>query len=387
MSRKYLWGCLAVLILSLPYAGWVSAQESLHALTGERANLRSGPGREYPILLELPPNTPLILEGRSRSSGWALVQTEAQTQGWVLASALILERGVSLDLLAVSTVIFTNSDTALGQGMSNDPDRFVRYAARFSPEMYQTMLRVSQHGIKNGVRLNVFSAAGDCHVGDDWFMEFYKDGRAYDLGEFKHLKRVLDYYTTGSFLDPSQAQGGGFSSVHLIDPSWADPKVCNAHESPLACEIRVNRPAVLIIEVGLIDSSVGITPALYSQNLNRVLDETLSAGIIPILSTVPERPQYRLQAKALNQTIRRIAEERGVALIDLAAAIDDLPRHGIDQDGMHLSPGDAFQGADFHQMDNGFTVWNYLVLESLYKVMSILETAQDQSIRDTLDHY
>lgn len=386
MWGKYLWGCLVVLILSLLPVGSLGAQESHHALTGERVNLRAGPGREYPILLELPPNTPLILEGRSRSSGWALVQTEAQTQGWVFASALILERGFSLEMLAVSTVIFTHSDSALGQGISNDPRRFAPYVARFSPEMYQAMLRVIQHGIKNGVRLNVFSTAGDCHVGDDWFMEFYKDGRAYDLGKFKHLERVLDYYTTGSFLNPSQAQGGGFTSVHLIDPSWADPHRCNAHESPLACELRVNRPAVLIIEVGLIDSTVGITPALYTQNLNRVLDETLSAGIIPILSTVPERPQYRLQAKALNQTIRRIAEERGVALIDLAAAIDDLPRHGIDQDGMHLSPGDAFQGADFHQMDDGFTIWNYLVLESLYNVMSILETAQEQGIQDTLDN-
>ncbi|MBE7512762.1 MAG: SGNH/GDSL hydrolase family protein [Anaerolineales bacterium] len=294
---------------------------------------------------------------------------------------MFIRRLIGLSFIGI--LLFTTLGfSSTGISRAQDERGMERYAAQFTGEVGAAMVKIAQRGRTNGLHLNVFSTAGDCHVADNWFIQFYKDGRSYNLGNYHWLQTVLDYYTEGSFLNRSWAHEGGFTSAAILDPTWADPKACVADESPILCEIRVHRPAVIIIEVGVIDLAIGTPPERFESSLNRIIDAALDAGVIPMLATMPQRPRYFRQAIALNDTVRSVAAGRTLPLIDLAAAIDALPNHGVATDNLHLSPGNAFISADFRYMEDGFTIWNFLVLQSLYNTIPILNWSQAESVQN-----
>src|SRR5690606_20023243 len=122
----------------------------------------------------------------------------------------------------------------------------------------------------------------------------------------------------------------------------------NAGETPVACEMRVVKPAVALIMIGTNDAPA--YPAdQYGARLRQIIETCIQYNVVPVLSTLPPRAQFNDNIIAYNQVIAGMAQQYGVPLTDLYSALWGLPDHGYGPDGIHLSvpPGGASAAFDF----------------------------------------
>ncbi len=92
-------------IAVFPLAGQhpAGAQGSADAWTSVVLNMRSGPGRSYDVITQLPTRTALILEARSSDAGWLLGYTlDGRARGWVASAYLSYREGFRAVNLPVS---------------------------------------------------------------------------------------------------------------------------------------------------------------------------------------------------------------------------------------------------------------------------------------------
>src|SRR5262249_46648555 len=141
----------------------------------------------------------------------------------------------------------------------------------------------------------VFVKVGDCLTYRWIFMNVFGYG-TYNLGKYGALQNVINYFSApvragvpNSFVTDSQAAANGFNSSAVLDPEWSNPQVCLKDEGPLFCEYRLNKPSYAVIMFGTSDVLV-MTLDQFSLFMHEIVDDTIRAGIIPILSTFPENP-------------------------------------------------------------------------------------------------
>src|SRR6185437_12112812 len=79
------WSRAALLVaLGLPMAAVAQM-----AQTSKWVNLRAGPAPDYPLVAQLPPATPLSVQGCVSDFSWCDVITPDQLRGWVYAGNLL----------------------------------------------------------------------------------------------------------------------------------------------------------------------------------------------------------------------------------------------------------------------------------------------------------
>jgi hypothetical protein len=144
-----------------------------------------------------------------------------------------------------------------------------------------------------------FSKAGDSTIESPYFLGCF-DSRPYNLGDYRYLQAVIDYYK-GSHGRKSLAVRIGQHSWTLLNPAWADKTQCQAGESPLACEFRLNNPSVVILRLGANDAGV---PKLFDKNMRAVVEYAIAQGVIPVVST---KPDQREGTERINDILRQIA--------------------------------------------------------------------------------
>lgn len=121
------------------------------------------------------------------------------------------------------------------------------------------------------------------------------------------------------------------------------------------------RPAIVTLFIGANDLWRGVTTRRYGENLDAVADALAPTRARVILGTVPNlahapaaalaeqflgvtRAMLEARAQALNDQVRRVADARGYALLDLyAVGLADVP-HFFSADG-------------FHPSDEGYAHW------------------------------
>lgn len=200
------------------------------------------------------------------------------------------------------------------------------------PELSPRALEILEDGLARGNNPNVFSKVGDCESQASWFLEPFDLGPAhYALGEYEEeLAPVIEYYA-GSHKRLSMAAKPGFTAASLLSPIWADPKLCEKGETPLDCEYRLNRPLVAFVMVGTNDAS---NPKTFEGHMRRVLERTIELGILPVLGTKADNVEGD---HFINQTMTRLAHEYGLPVWNYWAAVQPLPDHGLQEDGVHLT--------------------------------------------------
>jgi hypothetical protein len=174
-----------------------------------------------------------------------------------------------------------------------------------------------------------FSKAGDSTIESPYFLGRF-DESPYNLGTYKYLQAVIDHYK-GSYGRKSLAVRVGQHSWTLLNPAWADKKLCEAGESPLACEFRVNNPSVVILRLGANDAGV---PKLFDKHMRAVVEYASAQGVIPVLST---KPDQRAGTEQINTIVRQIAADYQIPVWDFAKVADTLPGRGLGPDGVHLT--------------------------------------------------
>lgn len=211
---------------------------------------------------------------------------------------------------------------------------------------------------------HVISKVGDCNSVDWLFLHPFGEGQ-YDLGEYGELETVVAWFEQ-SFVIRSQAASNGMNVSGVRDPLWANPSFCEAEESPLACEYRMQRASVAIIMFGTNDMLV-LTPEQFDESLRLVVEESIEAGVIPVLSTFPRHLSYPERSIQFNQLVVQVALDYEVPLINLWLALEPLPVHGIDADGFHLN-GPLTRAGDFtsaRNLETGYPMRNLVTLQAL----------------------
>ena len=109
------------------------------------------------------------------------------------------------------------------------------------------------------------------------------------------------------------------------------------------------------------------TIAELDRQMRRLVEETLAAGIIPVLSTFsysPAQPDW-FQAVRFNTILVEIAEDDLIPLINLWAAARALPYQGITEDPLHMTNQDEGVIFDGHESEYGVSLHNLLTLCTL----------------------
>ena len=239
------------------------------------------------------------------------------------------------------------------------------------PAISNTARSIYQASLKAGHHANAFSKLGDCMTENPYFLGPFGAGQ-YDLAQYSNLKPVIEQFTADSFARKGNAAASGFNVAGPLDSTWSDPQICKGGESPLSCEYRVQQPSIALIMFGTND--VGYTePDAYNYYLRTLVNQTLDANVLPVLSTFPTRPEHVEKSLLLNQIVIKVATEYDLPLINLNRALEPLPHHGVDpNDTIHLSvPADKrvdVLSADHLQF--GFTVRNLVTLQTLEAILN-----------------
>jgi hypothetical protein len=195
-------------------------------------------------------------------------------------------------------------------------------------------LEILKVGLAKGNHPHAFAKVGDCESRASWFLgDFDLRAQYYSLGSYEaDLAPVIPYFT-GSFERVSIATRPGFSGASLMAPIWADKQVCQKDEGPLACEYRIQRPIVAFIMLGTNDAS---NPKTFEGRMRKIIEFSIDQGVLPVLGTKADNVE---KDQFINKTIARLAAEYGVPVWNFWAAVQDLPDHGLQDDGVHLTFG------------------------------------------------
>ncbi|MBM2851293.1 MAG: hypothetical protein HW418_4235, partial [Anaerolineales bacterium] len=215
---------------------------------------------------------------------------------------------------------------------------------------------IYQYGLSVGNNPRRFSKIGDCNSVNPFFLAPFDNPSDYRLGgPYVSLQETIRNFA-GSFSRESVAAHDGFSAATVLDPAWADRRVCKSGESPVACEYRLNRPSLAVISLGT--NSVWQTDADYEAGLRRIIQFLLDRGVVPILSTKADNLEGDGR---FNSIVVRLAGEYDVPLWNFQLAVQGLPNSGLTEDNFHLVWGSAI----FNSPNDLQTGWQWRNLTAL----------------------
>jgi hypothetical protein len=199
-------------------------------------------------------------------------------------------------------------------------------------EISDAMREVYQRGLALGNNPTHFSIIGDCQNVSSYFMAVFDKPGEFSLGEeYAYLQPTIDYYQD-SFSRQSLAVKGGFNVAAILSPLRADPKSCNANESPLDCELRTWKPSIVFVSMETWWSEK--PEQEYDKYMRRVIERILETGAVPIIATKADNLEGD---HGINATIAQIAYDYDIPLWNFWAAVQPLPNHGLSSDHFHLT--------------------------------------------------
>jgi len=240
----------------------------------------------------------------------------------------------------------------------------------------QNTIDIFRKGQEMGNRANVFSKVGDSITFTDYFLDNFGAG-VYDLDTYWYLDGAIAYFSStiardeDSFRQDSIAAKAGWNAYLLQNPEYADTALCNAGETPLECEYRHSRPAIALIMLGTND--VGFVNAYaFRVNMEWIVQTSIDNGVIPVISTLPNRLGLTADVIEFNAIIRDIAARYQIPLWDYGTIMATLPDEGLGPDGIHpsISPAGWVGMADFKASNlvYGFPIRNLTALHILHSI-------------------
>lgn len=377
-------------LLLLPLLLTVLLASGRTAKAGEKANawltyplnLRAGPAEPYPALHFLPAGSGLTLTARNGNTRWLLGESadaNGSVRGWVPAAFVSYADGFDPASLPISRELIEQSPALphdrlapdIVDAASGNPNFVQTRAAAINlsaypiiPESTGQARAIFERGQTLGRAPDVVTKVGDCNSTEWLFLHPFGENQ-YDLGPYTELQGVVDHFGA-SFVNRTYAAYNGLNAAAVLDPIWSDPAICQSGETPLECEIRVHNPSLAVIMFGTNDILV-LSPEEYDYNLRRVLNVTIQAGVIPLLSTFPRHLTFPDRSILYNQIVVRVALDYDIPLENLWLALEPLPTHGIANDQFHLD-GPLTRAGDLRTPSNlqtGYPLRNLVTLQAL----------------------
>lgn len=182
---------------------------------------------------------------------------------------------------------------------------------------------------------DVFIKVGDSATVNRAFMQCFADEDEVALDGRDGLRPLIERVRaarvrgTDSFARSSRAAGVGWSVYRAISGS----------SSAIAEEVRAMSPRYALVMFGGNDVETG-SLRRYERRMAELVDRLTRWGVVPILSTIPPRnddPEADAQVPRFNAALRELAASRRLPLVDLHAAMTELPDRGLASDGVHPS--------------------------------------------------
>jgi hypothetical protein len=326
----------------------------------------AGPGHTHTQIGVIDSDIPLRIVERNRVGNWVRIQRMASDgsvilDGWIISGYIRYTPELRYSLIPVN---YTEPDHNPGNAAYASFAELYR-APLVSP-IDELMVEVFEMGQDMGNNPNGVTKVGDSLLVSPQILNVMsRTDNA--LGPYDFLAPTIAFYGQG--ITPySVANTVGMSTFTVLDPMWAPGGSCLPNEAPLTCEYRIRKPSVAFILFGPNDlrASDAVT---FGRNIARIVDETLAAGIIPVLSTFSLDQESDLFWSGINFNLelKRVAEERHVPLINLWGAARPLPAYGLDQDRVHL----LLTGWDNLRLDGGQEAFSGAALYNLLAIYTL----------------
>jgi len=217
-----------------------------------------------------------------------------------------------------------------------------------------------KRGNVSGLDQEAFSKIGDCETSSEYFLApFDMNVKGYHLGEYSSLQTVILKFE-GSFERRSLAAKPSFSVASVLSPFWADPSLCKSEESPIVCEIRIHKPAIMLVMFGTNDVKTS-SLAGFEANLKDLLDIAIANNVVPVLVTKADNLEGD---SSFNTIIVRVAYEYELPLLNFWRAMQAIPAGGLKPDLIHLTYAQPFFDSP-ENMQKGWPVRNLTALQML----------------------
>lgn len=248
-----------------------------------------------------------------------------------------------------------------------DPARMINgvpfaAVAVLSPETAAHVITIIDRGRELGRNPRAFSKLGDSAVLTESNLTRFDNGPV-NLGPYAFLQPAVDHFA-GSWARYGAGARVALTTAGALDPMWANPAYCPGGEDPLACEIRLHNPAVLLIRLGTNDGRAD----RYDANMRRIIAYCLEHGVVPILGTKADRFEGD---DSINTVTRRLAEELRLPLWDFDRVAETLPNRGLTPDNAHLTVHGRNDYSDPQTLTRGYPVSDLTALVALDAVRAL----------------
>ena len=243
---------------------------------------------------------------------------------------------------------FTPSLTPLPVASGLDPADWEHWPViPIVPERARQIYLIGQ-GLGNDP--HAFSVFGDCQSEPKVFMGVYETDPAAVAALPPDLQETVAWFN-GSFNRESPTVKGGTTTGALLWPTWHQNKfTCTIYESPISCELRIHKPAFVIIHVGTHYENRN------AEYMRKILDQMIAAGIVPILAS---KADDRELDNRVNTAYALLAEEYNIPFWNFWAAVDNLPNRGL-----YTRPEVPLQG-DLYLTDEAAAIHRLSALQAL----------------------
>lgn len=338
---------------------------AVETMIARQAVVYAGPGDTYAQAGALRPGHPVTIVERSRIGNWLRVtftnpNDGAPADGWLPTAYLQLPADLRFSAIPVNAAL---PDADLSQISSEALTTL--YAAPVISPLDDSLRAVFARGQARGHAANRVTKVGDSVSYNPLYLAPLAAG-SYELGPYDYLAETVEFFASG-IETRSAAAKIGLTAFSVFDPVWASPRTCQDNEPPLTCEYRRTQPSIAFIMFGTNDMG-SLNSEQFERQMRLIVEETLAAGIIPVLSTFPADPEADgwPQAVRFNTIIVQVAQDDRIPLINLWAAARALPGDGLSEDSAHLTvSGERVNLADGYESLYGVSLQNLLALVML----------------------
>lgn len=189
----------------------------------------------------------------------------------------------------------------------------------------------------------------------------------FDLGEYAFLQETIDYYQI-SLRRLGPAAIVGLHATSVFSPDLLNPAICNVAEDSnmLDCEFRLHNPSIMIVALGTNDEH-----EMFQERLGKIVAYSADRGIIPILVTKADR--HEGQDNRNNISIRAIAAQYEMPLLDFDLLAATLPNRGLGHDNVHLTEYAYREYSSAEAFQSGYSIFNLSTMMMIDALQTIIQ--------------
>jgi len=188
------------------------------------------------------------------------------------------------------------------------------------PEPTDRVKSIYEYGQTLGNNPQAFSIFGDCQARPGEFFGVFETDETLIASLTPELQETVNHFY-GSFNRESPTAQDGTTPGALLWDQWHRGEYgCTFAETPVDCELRIQNPSFVIIQIGSHFESRN------TEYLRRIITQLIDRGVVPILATKADNRELDFR---INRDMYLLAQEFDLPLWNFWASLSDLPNRGL----------------------------------------------------------